>query len=120
MSMCADCIHNDICGLKDDFYYQGSLISEMDDVEVQCNHFKSKNRWIEIPCKTGDTLYCDGEHFAPQYKGQLHNFKVTSIVTEVRSYFRGELDYCFGFDSFGETVFTSRKEALEHLNINKK
>ncbi len=43
---CRDCIHHEICVL---------LLQNTDAV---CNGFADKSRYIELPCKVGDTVYC--------------------------------------------------------------
>ena len=70
---------------------------------------------LRVPCKVGDTLYCDGKYFAQHCKGEIHSFKVTDIVTEVRNYFKGELDYSFDFSEIGKTVFLTQSEAKQKL-----
>ena len=45
---CQDCIHFDVCGYH---------ITEMTQMTVnECNHFKPKSRFVELPCVT--ELYC--------------------------------------------------------------
>lgn len=46
MATCRDCIHHEICVL---------LLQNTDAV---CNNFADKSRYVEMPCKVGDTLYC--------------------------------------------------------------
>lgn len=46
MATCRDCIHHEICVL---------LLQNTDAV---CNGFADKSRYVELPCKVGDTLYC--------------------------------------------------------------
>lgn len=52
--VCKDCIHYDACkdmydGIKEDFD---------DKVDVgSCEFFKGKDRFIELPCAVGDTVY---------------------------------------------------------------
>ncbi len=117
MSKCSDCIHYDVCELKRNHYYLGQPIGKVENAEIACSHFKLKDGWIELPCSLGDTLWCDGKYFASYCAGKLHSFKVNEIVTEVRNYFRDSVDYCFDFDAFGKTVFTTREEAERKLGI---
>lgn len=44
---CRDCIHHGVC--ENYFYF--------DDVEDTCENFKDKSKFIELPCKVGDTVY---------------------------------------------------------------
>jgi hypothetical protein len=71
--------------------------------------------WIRPPCKVGDKMYYDGEHFASHCKGEIMEATVAFINTEVCSTFRGEVDMVFDFDCFGKTVFLTREEAEAKL-----
>lgn len=65
MSTCKDCIHNKICGhyVKslskskgidfDNAIEQYCEISECDN----CEYFQNRSKFIELPCKVGDTYY---------------------------------------------------------------
>lgn len=74
-----------------------------------------QGKLIIQPCKVGDTLYCDGKHFATCHEDELHHFTVSDIVTEIRHYFHGETDYYFDFADVGKTVFLTEKEAKDAL-----
>lgn len=43
--MCKDCIHNEMC------------YGTHTDESPTCCDFKDKSRYIELPCKVGDTVY---------------------------------------------------------------
>ena len=45
---CKDCVHYDVCNRI------GNKI--LNGFEV-CNQFKDKSRFVELPCKVGDTVY---------------------------------------------------------------
>lgn len=50
---CKECVHYDVCVIvenqvdKEDDYY----------TEFGCDDFKSKSRFIELPCEVGQTVY---------------------------------------------------------------
>lgn len=46
MSICKDCIYIDICD-----YTSGTT-------ETACGHFKDSSKFIELPCKVGDVIFC--------------------------------------------------------------
>lgn len=46
MASCKDCLHVDVCK---NIYIFG-------DMPI-CEHFKDRNRFVELPCKVGDTVY---------------------------------------------------------------
>lgn len=47
MATCGDCIHFDLCEIM------YSRISEIEN----CDYFKDRSRFIELPCKVGDLIY---------------------------------------------------------------
>lgn len=50
------------------------------------------DRLVELPCKVGDKIYCDGKYFADHCKGKVMEFIVGDVKTNVCTYFRGEID----------------------------
>lgn len=118
---CKDCYHYEACKEK----FAGLRKIRVDEpekhlelnprVEIVCQQFKDKSRYIEVPCNVGDKIYCDGKYFADHCKGKVMEFIVGDIKTEVCTYFRGEIDMVFRFSDFGKKVFLTRKEAEERL-----
>ena len=49
MKNCRDCFHYDVC--------QYHITEETNMTVNECNHFKDKSRFVELPCKVGDTVY---------------------------------------------------------------
>lgn len=62
---CKDCLHYDVCGGYtlsdldcDVFHYaREGRADEIPDIEERCSGFKDKSRFVELPCKVGDTLF---------------------------------------------------------------
>lgn len=111
MPTCKDCIHYDVC------HYH---IDEETTMTVnECGHFKDRTRFVELPCKVGDTVYeiqpdktiykwyvygftkYDGQSWAVKAKNNKNKWKY--------------VDRTFDFSKFGKTVFLSRKEAEQAL-----
>lgn len=123
---CKDCIHYDVCHrrinsidflpvIKGKVSTSSIMYKNCDDVEKYCSHFKDKSRFVELPCKVGDKIYCDGKHFADHCKGKVMEFIVGDINTNVCTYFRGEIDMIFRFSDFGKIVFLTKEEAEAKL-----
>lgn len=54
---CKDCIHYDVCGRKT-FHFANKLYrKDVNDIEKWCETLKDKSRFVELPCKVGDTVY---------------------------------------------------------------
>lgn len=88
---CKECIHNDICDLQ-------KIIIENRD---SCPHFKDRNKFVELPCKVGDTVYqTDGT--------RIYENKIERIIFDTNN---------IGFDetSIGKSIFLTREEAEQAL-----
>ena len=53
---CKDCIHFNDCLTEQQTRYYGKVCA-CSNVEKLCKYFKDKSRFIELPCKVGDTVY---------------------------------------------------------------
>ena len=49
MASCKDCMHEEVCNIFLD------CLNEYD--AEKCVYFKDRNRFVELPCKVGDTVY---------------------------------------------------------------
>ena len=54
---CKDCIHYGLCETK------GNAEVFVRGIENICGYFKDKSKYIELPCKVGDTLYVIDDRF---------------------------------------------------------
>lgn len=104
---CKDCIHNEMC-----------YGTHTDDSPTCCD-FKDKSRYIELPCKVGDTVYYFKGGY---YLGDKNRWKITPIkVTEfsIKMNRSGKVlplsiianGTRYAISSIGKIVFLSRKEA---------
>lgn len=50
MATCKDCLHNEPCMS----IYKGTFAF----ADKACEHFADKSRFVKLPCKVGDTVYC--------------------------------------------------------------
>ena len=48
MANCKECIHCAVCGFDDDEIEYTAL----------CSFFQDRSRFVELPCKVGDTIFC--------------------------------------------------------------
>lgn len=131
MATCKDCIHYEACH---DMYYEEHATRHFDpekpNAEKECGYFKDRSRFVELPCKVGDTVYaywdmCNSFSNVPH---TIENFivDVVIIADEENDFvgFRarriGEEDGCaydieFDLSDIGKTVFLSREEAEQAL-----
>lgn len=104
ITVCTNCYHKDVCGDKD-------YITK----NVCCNH-KEAGRLIELPCNVGDIVYTE----CPLEGNSIVGFEVNSVHMmqgcnqyELLYSKNGELidDIECEDDSFGKTVFLTKKAA---------
>ena len=109
---CKDCIHYDVCG----------------ESIFTCGQFKDKSRFIELPCKVGDTVYLVDFEYGI-YKCIVNDIQILSDNKPVytlyfysqNGYEAAELEWDIDIerDCFGKTVFLTKEEAeakLKELN----
>lgn len=110
---CKDCIHYEVC---------------CDEYEIShaeyCNNFKDKAKYIELPCKVGDTVYVLNKANIPQ--------EMILDEPDIRCHCAEEDNMCKCFcrdiehtfcayrfmndnSDIGKKVFLTRKEAEEKL-----
>ena len=104
MATCKDCLHYDVCK---------AIENELDMIpRSQCGCFKDKSRFIELPCKVGDTVY--------YITGMGHNLVKPAKVKEIILDENGIKDlYVQGnghnFENSFDIFFLTREEAEKKL-----
>ena len=108
MATCKDCVHVEVCR-----YYTNELAKangtplKVEEIEGlpecdDCEHFKDRSRFVELPCKRGTELFrikqINGKRFITNTALNSNTF--WNIVMQ------GE---------FGKTVFLTREEAEQAL-----
>lgn len=99
MASCKDCMHEEVCNI-----FSGDL---NEDGAEKCVCFKDRSRFVELPCKVGDTVFV------------VNGFKEIDEL-EVDYYVAGKNVISVGMVDDGEyeveTVFLTREEAERALN----
>ena len=121
MATCKDCLHVEACKFKDlPAPLSDSYIRESECIEKRCGDFQDRSRFVELPCKAGDTVY-----YIANINGED---KINSaIVDEVAIYKSGTIGYdCgvgeigFSSKSIGKRVFLTQAEAEQALKEREK
>lgn len=114
---CKDCISYEACK-----FYNKNLPEEYDPIEWQCDNFKDKSRYIELPCKIGDKVYyLSIERAVPlTYKiveGEVLNYNINRYgIFDVKI---RQLNSDYIFRTSIDKIFLSKDEAevkLKELN----
>lgn len=114
MASCKDCLHVEACE-----FYAGPLNAEpCVKYAESCECFKDRNRFVELPCKVGDTLY---EICARRKGGKWKPVIIERTVQRIEvgssdcvTVRCGKTIVLFSFD-FGKNVFLTREEAERAL-----
>ena len=119
MANCNNCVHYPVCDLL-------RSNGERDAASFQlsgCDHFKERSRFVELPCKIGDTVYsvvqCDDG--LSIYEIEVGHISVSlSILDDFPPYAVGKVKpdgggFIFDLEEIGKTVFLTRAEAKKAL-----
>lgn len=105
---CKDCLHYEACNK---FIWKEMMLLES-VADFVCGDYKDKSRFVELPCKVGDTVYlfapCFDEIYHPKLKvveAEILKVRTTATV----------LGLIFDVDKIGKTVFLTREEAEKAL-----
>ena len=112
MASCKDCVHVDVC--EDITRHKLSpsraekILPILREHGKTCELFKDRSRFVELPCKLGDTVYyfnSAGEIFSQKVSGFIVNFVGILVDSDVM------------FDShlMGDRFFSTREEAERAL-----
>jgi hypothetical protein len=123
---CKDCIH-----YNDNIDFCMALRKETTVEAEHCKYFKDRSRFIELPCKIGDVVFCDLEDYRDSKITERNNSYLDEcVVTEiVMDKFYNQIlitvinyklmEYAkFWADEFGKLVFT--KDDYYNLNPTRK
>ena len=119
---CKDCIHYEVCKRKYNHLYESYSILDAENIESVCKSFKNKSKYIELPCKMGDTVYVIKNNKISA-KDIVYYNKIHSRVAEQNEEYWHCVDkdrisrnvITFYPENIGQTVFLSKSEAEQKL-----
>lgn len=96
---CKDCLYYECCSsLNKEFKKYPKDYIGSDLVARNCSTFKDKSRFVELPCKVGDTVYQVGTD------GILYSIEITKMIYDTKG-------IAFDERAIGKTVFLTKEEA---------
>lgn len=121
MASCKDCLHVDVCEDITRHKLSPSRAAEILPILREhgktCELFKDRSRFVEVPCKVGDTVYV-----IEDIAGEKKIIQDTVETIGIGYYADGINIYQFDgiktdgyFSDFGKTVFLTREEAEQAL-----
>lgn len=114
MASCAECVHVEVC--KD---YINAVLGDVDESQMcgdDCEFYKDRSRFVELPCKVGDRVYAA----FPKAKAAVE-YVIVSIWVEEAGVSVRAVDitfFTFGFfmaQEFGKKLFFTKEEAEQAL-----
>lgn len=117
MNLCEKCIHGEVCHLNID------PIFESTEEVKECDHFKPKSRFVELPCEVGSTVYDITEFICGTYAPEMYELKCDEMTIEKGA--EGEFNFVYdgmyiNCEDIGKTVFLSREKAEKALSERSK
>lgn len=120
---CKDCVHHEACRMVLLSAYPKVTEAEIIQAENnqnKCVNFKDKTRFVELPCKVGDTVYY-------VFANKIFEKRVTQYREILRKSEMVNKWYCVNFsknetfedEDIGKTVFLTREEAEKALERNR-
>ena len=120
---CKDCIHYDLCRScsRIQLGWHGNSVHYVENIEEICKDFKDCSRFVELPCKVGDTLFVPTRNLVSEYK--IVSFHVCGEGIWYRTnVIKGILTRLISdnVEIIGKTVFLTREEAEQVLKEREK
>lgn len=113
---CKDCIHHEVCK-EDNTALCGYALVE--STAENCDYFKDKSRFIELPCEVGDTVYiirdkvkaCDVVYIGLSADEKCNHVNFSEYYADGKFM----KTHSVGFSEIGRYVFLAREEAEKVL-----
>ncbi|MEE0874144.1 MAG: hypothetical protein UIH27_11885 [Ruminococcus sp.] len=108
MATCADCVHVEVCN---------SRIPDPNNERIICEQFKDRSRFVELPCKVGDTVYVI-EKIADEVRviqDVVETISIGYCADGINIYQFDGIKTDGYFSDFGKTVFLTHEEAEQAL-----
>lgn len=127
MASCHDCVHVEVCKMhyrqKCELTYESereveiAMCKAQKAVDIECDYYKDQSRFVELPCKVGDTVYVI-ESIAGEEKiiqDHVETMGIGYYADGINIYQWDGVKTDGYFEDFGKTVFLTREEAEQAL-----
>lgn len=117
MASCNDCIHNEICQK-----FGGPF--NISDADTSCTNFKSRSRFVELPCKVGNRVYFNNIHikyadvigiYIDAFGGVLDLRVFTNVPIPNGFGYEHFISKDYTFEDIGKRIFLTREAAEQAL-----
>ncbi len=107
MQTCENCLHGKDCWLDEETGGRA------------CYLFLDKSRYIETPCKPGDTVWILVDGINVPLESRVRTMLIGNNTMGFDCSVKGYLPATKSYDEFGKTLFLTREEAEEVLKKKK-
>ena len=114
MSTCNDCLHQIICNAYAD---AGVTDIPKDDITI-CEIFKDRSKFVELPCKVGDTVYMLVTRKTKAFEVKSKNGEMKKEInhhTFIKKTCFTKSNLFDVIERFGKTAFLTKEEAEKAL-----
>ena len=128
MATCTDCVHFEVCiSYLREAYKRAHLASpDLNSLRSlrcdDCEHFKDRSRFVELPCQVGDTVYFNNAHFRYakvmaiyiDASGGMFDLKIFTNIETVAGY-EHFINKDYTFEDIGKRLFLTKEAAEQAL-----
>lgn len=123
MATCADCVHVEVCSEKNLHVAVGMNITprfKYKRIEQECEHFKDRSRFVDLPCVAGEYVYVIEPIFGKSIEHTIRRRKIKSIEphAEIKYYGGWIHDFLSGFGRYIFSTYEEAKQALKEREEN--
>ena len=119
---CKECIHFDAC--ENLYEIHGDGLSGESHV---CDYFANRSRFVELPCKVGDTVYFNNVHLRYarviaiyiDASGGMFDLDITTNIATATGY-EHFINKDYTFEDIGKRLFLTREQAEQALKEREK
>ena len=125
MATCAECVHVEVCSKKNLHVAVGMNITprfKYERIEQECDDFKDCSRFVELPCKVGDTVYFNNVHLRHakviaiyiDASGGMFDLDIATNIETVAGY-EHFINKDYTFEDIGRRLFLTSEAAEQAL-----
>jgi len=128
MATCKDCLHVDVCCSYLSTAYNKYKLATPDfkllkNIECdECQHYKDRSRFVELPCRVGDTVYFNNVHLRYgkviaiyiDASGGMFDLDIFTNIETVAGY-EHFINKDYTFEDIGKRLFLTKEAAEQAL-----
>lgn len=110
MTTCKECLHYEACKAFNRMR-QNVIDASSSGAEKLCGRFADKSRFIELPCKVGDTAWVLVDQIKTPLEARVRSMLIGKDTIDFNCAVKGYYAVTVNSDDFGESFFLTKEEA---------